>query len=251
MAFLTTLGLLTSAAGAVKGFMSGSRTAAEGRRDLNKLEYQDLSIGAYDNVKPRLEMEQMQMNMINQNQSRAQDVASGLGGSEPIAMMQNAQQQAGGQQQQVMASMGDKLFGLEMKKAEDFQVRRGMQEQRDINTEDRARSQIQAGEQAQTSAIMGLGSMMMSAGAASELDETNKGNEPGAERNLRQQRRMKKHGIGADYLSEGQSFGERRQLIRDAGGGFFNTDVGKAVSFAPRMLGKGLGAIGGFFKSIF
>ena len=64
MALLTTLGLLTSAAGAVKGFMSGSRTAAEGRRDLSKLEYQDLSIGAFDNVKPSLMVEQMQMNMI-------------------------------------------------------------------------------------------------------------------------------------------------------------------------------------------
>ena len=38
MALLTTLGLLTSAAGAVKGFKSGSRQAAEGRRDLSKLE---------------------------------------------------------------------------------------------------------------------------------------------------------------------------------------------------------------------
>ena len=254
MAFLTTLGLLTSAAGAVKGFMSGSRQAAEGRRDLNKLEYQDLSIGAYDNVKPSLAMEQMQMNMINQNQSRAQDVASGLGGSEAIAMMQNAQQQAGGQQQQVMASMGDKLFGLEMKKAEDFQVRRGMQEQRDINTEDRARSQIQAGEQAQTSAIMGLGSMMMSAGAASELNEADSGTDPAQKRkantDLRQQRRMTKLGIGTQF-DPSQTAGQRRQLIRDAGGGFFNTDVGRAVSFAPRMLGKGLGAVGGFFKSIF
>ena len=247
MALLTTLGLLTSAAGAVKGFMSGSRQAAEGRRDLSKLEYQDLSIGAFDNVKPSLMVEQMQMNMINQNQSRAQDVASGLGGSEAIAMMQNAQQQ-------VMASMGDKLFGIEMKKAEDFQVRRGMQEQRDINTEDRARSQIQAGEQAQTSAIMGLGSMMMSAGAAGELNEANEGENPADKRtattNLRQQRRMTKLGIGADY-DQSQTPGMRRQLIRDAGGGFFNTDVGQAVTFVPRMLGKGLGAVGGFFKSIF
>jgi hypothetical protein len=248
MAFLTTLGLLTSAAGAVKGFMSGSRQAAEGRRDLNKLEYQDLSIGAYDNVKPSLEMEQMQMNMINQNQSRAQDVASGLGGSEAIAMMQNAQQQAGGQQQQVMASMGDKLFGLEMKKAEDFQVRRGMQEQRDINTEDRARSQIQAGEQAQTSAIMGLGSMMMAAGNASELDEANDGNEPGAERNLRQMRRMNKLGIGADYDAS-QSAGERRQLIRDAGGGLFGSQG--FFSKAGGAIGNVAKGIGGFFSSIF
>ena len=254
MALLTTLGLLTSAAGAVKGFMSGSRQAAEGRRDLSKLEYQDLSIGAFDNVKPSLMVEQMQMNMINQNQSRAQDVASGLGGSEAIAMMQNAQQQAGGQQQQVMASMGDKLFGIEMKKAEDFQVRRGMQEQRDINTEDRARSQIQAGEQAQTSAIMGLGSMMMSAGAAGELNEANEGGEPKskfeANQRTRQQRRMERYDIG-DKFDPSQTAGQRSQLIRDAGGGFFNTDVGQAVTFVPRMLGKGLGAVGGFFKSIF
>ena len=144
--------------------------------------------------------------------------------------------------------------GIEMKKAEDFQVRRGMQEQRDINTEDRARSQIQAGEQAQTSAIMGLGSMMMSAGAAGELNEANEGTDPAAKRtaqtNLRQQRRMTKLGIGAQY-DPSQTPGQRRQLIRDAGGGFFNTDVGQAVSFVPRMLGKGLGAVGGFFKSIF
>ena len=101
---------------------------------------------------------------------------------------------------------------------------------------------------------MGLGSMMMSAGAAGELNEANEGENPADKRtattNLRQQRRMTKLGIGADY-DQSQTPGQRRQLIRDAGGGFFNTDVGQAVTFVPRMLGKGLGAVGGFFKSIF
>ena len=61
-------------------------------------------------------------------------------------------------------------------------------------------------------------------------------------RNDRQQRRFTNAGIEGFKAND---FSGNRQRLRDAGKGFFNTDVGGAVKFLPEQLFKLFGGLFG------
>src|SRR5210317_336872 len=95
MAFFTTLGLITGAAGAIKGFMGGAQMSSDARKGLENFEYQDLSQGAFDTLKPSLKQEQFGLQQIGQQRSGLVDVAAGLSASDAMAMLRAGEEKIG------------------------------------------------------------------------------------------------------------------------------------------------------------
>ena len=93
MPFMTTLGLISGGLGAIKGFVGGSKMASDARKGLQNFQYQDLSVGAFDQMKPSLELEQQAMNRLSEQRAGAVDVAAGLGGSEAMALLSASEEQ--------------------------------------------------------------------------------------------------------------------------------------------------------------
>jgi len=179
MALLTTLGLLSGAAGSISGFLGGSKAAAEGKRQLDQFQWQDLSTGAADALKPSLELEQQALDRIQQNKERFADVASqGGDAGSMLAMLTAGEEKTGQQEQQLYGSMGKQMFEADKVRVQDEQMRRGMQEQRDFNKVQSLQAQVAAGEQMKSDAITNFSKTIMSAGIGQESANAEAGFDP-------------------------------------------------------------------------
>ena len=179
MALLTTLGLIGGAAGSVMNFLGGSKAAAEGKRKLDQFQWQDLSTGAADTLKPSLELEQQALDKIQQNKERFADVAQAGGDAgNMLAMLTAGEEQTGQQEQQLYGSMGKQMFEADKVRVQDEQMRRSMQEQRDFNKVQSLQAQVAAGEQMKSDAITNFSKTAMSAGIGQESANAEAGYDP-------------------------------------------------------------------------
>ena len=179
MALLTTLGLIGGAAGSVMNFLGGSKAAAEGKRKLDQFQWQDLSTGAADALKPSLELEQQALDKIQQNKERFADVAQAGGDAgNMLAMLTAGEEQTGQQEQQLYGSMGKQMFEADKVRVQDEQMRRSMQEQRDFNEVQSLQAQVAAGEQMKSDAITNFSKTAMSAGIGQESANAEAGYDP-------------------------------------------------------------------------
>ena len=225
MPLLTTLGFAASAAGAVKGLIGGSKMASDARKGLQNFEYQDLSVGAFDQMKPSLELEQQAMNRLSEQRAGAVDVAAGLGGSEAMAMLSASEEQIGQKEMNLLGTMMKEESRIQQLQAQDFQQRRAMQEQRDMQELQSLQQQLQAGEQMQASALQGLGETAMAAGLGKMQIEAQDGYNPANKKAFKDTAVGKGLG-GAGKFLFGQGGGK--------GGGIF----GKAIKGLGGLLGK-------------
>ena len=179
MALLTTLGLIGGAAGSVMNFLGGSKAAAEGKRKLDQFQWQDLSTGAADTLKPSLELEQQALDKIQQNKERFADVAQASGDAgNMLAMLTAGEETTGAQEQTLYGNMGKQMFEADKVRVQDEQMRRSMQEQRDFNKVQSLQAQVAAGEQMKSDAITNFSKTAMSAGIGQESANAEAGYDP-------------------------------------------------------------------------
>ena len=179
MALLTTLGLIGGAAGSVMNFLGGSKAAAEGKRKLDQFQWQDLSTGAADTLKPSLELEQQALDKIQQNKERFADVAQASGDAgNMLAMLTAGEETTGAQEQALYGNMGKQMFEADKVRVQDEQMRRSMQEQRDFNEVQSLQAQVAAGEQMKSDAITNFSKTAMSAGIGQESANAEAGYDP-------------------------------------------------------------------------
>ena len=179
MALLTTLGLIGGAAGSVMNFLGGSKAAAEGKRKLDQFQWQDLSTGAADALKPSLELEQQALDKIQQNKERFADVAQASGDAgNMLAMLTAGEETTGAQEQTLYGNMGKQMFEADKVRVQDEQMRRSMQEQRDFNKVQSLQAQVAAGEQMKSDAITNFSKTAMSAGIGQESANAEAGYDP-------------------------------------------------------------------------
>jgi len=179
MALLSTLGLIGGAAGSVMNFIGGSKAASEAKRKLDQFQWQDLSTGAADTLKPSLELEQQALDRIQQNKERFADVAAqGGDAGNMLAMLTAGEEQTGQQEQQLYGNMGKQMFEADKIRVQDEQMRRSMQEQRDFNEVQSLQAQAAAGEQMKSDAITNFSKTVMSAGIGQEAANAEAGYDP-------------------------------------------------------------------------
>lgn len=221
MAFFTTLGLITGAAGAIKGFMGGEQMASDARRGLENFEYQDLSQGAFDNLKPSLKQEQFGLQQIGQQRSGLVDVAAGLSASDAMALLGAGEEQIGQKELNLLNKMIEKESQFDVMRGQDFQRRMQMQEARDQQELQTLSQQLMAGESQQAQAIQGLGQIATAYGTAEQAKFAQEGYDPLAKKKARKDKRQR----GEGFLGR-------------------NTKVGG-------FLGDQLANLGGFFQGLF
>ncbi len=175
MAFFTTLGLITGAAGAIKGFIGGEQMASDARKGLQNFEYQDLSQGAFDNLKPSLKQEQFGLQQIGQQRSGLVDVASGLSASDAMALLGAGEEQIGQKELNLLNKMIEKESQFDVMRGQDFQRRMQMQEARDQQELQTLSQQLMAGESQQAQAIQGLGQIATAYGTAEQAKAAQQG----------------------------------------------------------------------------
>lgn len=221
MAFFSTLGLITGAAGAIKGFIGGEQMASDARKGLKNFEYQDLSQGAFDTLKPSLEQEQFALQQIGQQRSGLVDVAAGLSASDAMAMLGAGEEQIGQKELNLLNKMLEKESQFDVMRGQDFQKRMQMQEARDQQELQTLSQQLMAGESQQAQAIQGLGQIATAYGTAEQAKFAQDGYDPLAKKKARKEKRA----LGKGFLGE-------------------NTKVG---GFLKGQLSK----LGGFFQNLF
>ncbi len=221
MAFFTTLGLITGAAGAIKGFMGGEQMASDARKALKNFEYQDLSQGAFDTLKPSLEQEQFALQQIGQQRSGLVDVAAGLSASDAMALLGAGEEQIGQKELNLLNKMLEKESQFDVMRGQDFQRRQQMQEARDQQELQSLSQQLMAGESQQAQAIQGLGQIATAYGTAEQAKFAQAGYDPLAKKKARKAKRQR----GEGFLGR-------------------NTKVGG-------FLGDQLAKLGGFFQNLF
>tara|TARA_R100000951_G_scaffold103730_1_gene96521 strand:- start:53 stop:718 length:666 start_codon:yes stop_codon:yes gene_type:complete len=221
MAFFTTLGLITGAAGAIKGFIGGEQMASDARKGLEKFEYQDLSQGAFDTLKPSLEQEQFALQQIGQQRSGLVDVAAGLSASDAMSLLGAGEEQIGQKELNLLNKMIEKESQFDVMRGQDFQKRMQMQEARDQQELQTLSQQLMAGESQQAQAIQGLGQIATAYGTAEQAKFAQAGYDPLAKKKARKQKRL----AGEGFLGR-------------------NTKVGG-------FLGDQLAKLGGFFQGLF
>ena len=224
MAFFTTLGLITGAAGAIKGFMGGEQMSSDARKGLENFEYQDLSQGAFDTLKPSLEQEQFSLQQIGQQRSGLVDVAAGLSASDAMAMLGAGEEQIGQKELNLLNKMLEKESQFDVMRGQDFQRRMQMQEARDQQELQTLSQQLMAGESQQAQAIQGLGQIATAYGTAEQAKVAQKGGVPDAIKAAKKAARKQKRQAGEGFLGR-------------------NTKVGG-------FLGDQLAKLGGFFQGL-
>lgn len=179
MALLTTMGLIGGAVGSAMNFIGGSQAAAEGRRKLDNFQWQDLSTGAADTLKPSLELEQQALDKIQQNKERFADVAAqGGDAGNMLAMLTAGEEQTGEQEQKLYGNMSKQMFDADKIRVQDEQMRRGMLEERQKNEVASLQAQVAAGEQMKSDAITNFSKTLVSAGTGQEMANSAAGNDP-------------------------------------------------------------------------
>ena len=178
MPLLSTIGLATSLAGAAKGFLGGSQMSSDARKGLQNLEFQDLSIGAFDRMKASMEAEKRALEKSSEMRFGAVDVAQGLSGSEAMNFLSAMEERIGEKEKDVFGSLIKEESRIAQIQGQDRQQRRAMQEQRDMQELQSLQQQLYAGEQMQASALQGLGETAMAAGLGKMQLETQGGKNP-------------------------------------------------------------------------
>lgn len=168
MAFLTTLGLIAGGLSSAQQFISGASASQRAKRGLEEFQFQDLSVGAFDQFKPSLAMEEQQLESIERQRSRVADVASGLGASEAMALLSQTDQQLTQAEQQTFARQEQLMAQADMLRAQDFQQRRSMEEQRSMLELQSLQQEMAAGQQMMASGLSGAAQLATSAGLARE-----------------------------------------------------------------------------------
>lgn len=178
MPFLTTLGLVAGAAGAAKGFIGGSKMASDARKGLQNLQFQDLSVGAFDKMKASLDVENRALERLTEQRFSLSDVASGLSGSEAMSFLSAGEEQIGAKELGLYGQMQKEEGKIDLLQAQDFQTRRQMQEQRDMQEKQSLQQQLYAGEQMQADAIKGFGELAVGAGIGEMQAKASAGQDP-------------------------------------------------------------------------
>lgn len=168
MAFITTLGLVMGGLSAAQQFVTGASASQRAKRGLEEFEFQDLSVGAFDDFKPSLAMEEQQLESIERQRARVADVASGLGASEAMALLSQTDQQLTQAEQQTFARQEQLMAQADMLRAQDFQQRRQMEEQRSMIELQSLQQELASGQQMMTSGLEGASQLAVSAGLARE-----------------------------------------------------------------------------------
>lgn len=249
MPLLTTIGLATSLAGAAKGFIGGSKMASDARKGLQNFQYQDLSVGAFDQMKPSLELEQQAMNRLSEQRAGAVDVAAGLGGSEAMAMLSATEEQIGQKEMNLLGTMMKEESRIQQLQAQDFQQRRAMQEQRDMQELQSLQQQLYAGEQMQADALQGAAETAMGAGIGQMQALASLGANPFDPQAAKNLKNLMKSGPTKTKTPFGQS-GVGKGLIGAGkflfgqGGGKGGGLFGKGIKGLGGLLGKGLKLLG-------
>lgn len=187
MAFLTTLGLIAGGVSAAQQFISGASASQRAKRGLEEFEFQDLSVGAFDEFKPSLALEEQQLESIERQRARVADVAAGLGASEAMALLSQTEQQLTGAEQQAQArkeqltAEGDILRGRDLQQRVQMIEQRGFAELQSLQQEMAAGQQMMAsglGDLAQLAVSAGLSQDLSSAGLSQDLSQVGKEREP-------------------------------------------------------------------------
>lgn len=207
MAFFSTLGLIVGAAGAIKGFMGGEQMASDARRGLENFEYQDLSQGAFDTLKPSLKQEQFGLQQIGQQRSGLVDVAAGLSASDAMALLGAGEEQIGQKELNLLNKMIEKESQFDVMRGQDFQRRQQMQEARDMEELQSLQQQLFAGESQQMQAIQGFAGIATAYGTAQQAKTAQEGGDPAAIRQARKDARKKKRDAGKGFLGENTKVG--------------------------------------------
>lgn len=231
MAFFTTLGLITGAAGAIKGFMGGEQMSSDARKGLENFEYQDLSQGAFDTLKPSLEQEQFALQQIGQQRSGLVDVAAGLSASDAMSLLGAGEEQIGQKELNLLNKMIEKESQFDVMRGQDFQRRQQMQEARDQQELQTLSQQLMAGESQQAQAIQGLGQIATAYGTGEQAKMVQKGYDP-----LAKKKTFRKTDLGSALLGKTKGGG----LL----GGF------KSQEGLLGLLGKGGKGLFGLIKGL-
>lgn len=252
MAFMTTLGLILGGAGAVKQFIDGSNAKASGEKRLAQLREPELTNLA-KNLKPSFEQERQALARISQQEQTIADVASGMDAASAMGLLQSGFTQTGQSKMDIYGTNLEKQFQADLLALEEDKTIRSMMEDRYRTEKASAEAEVMSGLQMQTGAITDIATGLISAGTAKQaalaqrgLDDVDPPKTPKqirqGRRNDRQQRRFTNAGIEGFKAND---FSGNRQRLRDAGKGFFNTDVGGAVKFLPEQLFKLFGGLFG------
>ena len=178
MAFLTTLGLITGGLSAAQQFISGASASQRAKRGLEEFEFQDLDVGAFDEFKPSLALEEQQLESIERQRARVADVAAGLGASEAMALLSQTEQQLTGAEQQAQARKEQLTAEADILRGRDLQQRVQMIEQRSFAELQSLQQEMAAGQQMMASGLGDLAQLAVSAGLSQELGQAGEGKEP-------------------------------------------------------------------------
>lgn len=169
MPFLTTLGLISGGLSSAQQFFAGASASQRAKQGLEDFEFQDLSVGAFDQYKPSLAAEEQQLESVERQRARVADVAAGLGASEAMALLSQTEQQLSQTEQQAFARQEQLMAQADMLRAQDLQRRQQMQEQRDLMELQGLQQEFAAGQQMMASGLGGFAQLATSAGLSQEL----------------------------------------------------------------------------------
>lgn len=230
MPLLTTIGLATSLAGAAKGFLGGSQMSSDARKGLQNLEFQDLSIGAFDRMKASMEAEKRALEKSAEMRFGAVDVAQGLSGSEAMNFLSAMEERIGEKEKDVFGSLIKEESRIAQLQGQDFQQRRAMQEQRDMQELQSLQQQLYAGEQMQADALQGAAETAMGAGIGQMQALASLGANPFDPQAAKNLKNLMKSGSGKTKTP------------------FKQSGVGKGlIGFGKLLFGQGGGKGGGLF----
>lgn len=171
---LTTIGLVLGGLSTAQQMFAGIKASQRATGKLEQFDFQDLETGAFDDVKPSLELEQQQLANIQQQRERVADVAMGLSGAEAMSLLSQTEGQLSQAEQQLFGRMGQMDMQIDILKAKDLQERRKLKQQIDMFELQSLLQEKAAGEQMISSALSSGANLAMSAGLAEQYAKLGK-----------------------------------------------------------------------------
>lgn len=168
---LTTIGLVLGGLSSAQQLFAGIKASKRAGEKLEEFDFQDLETGAFDDVKPSLELEQQQLANIQQQRERIADVAMGLGGAEAMSLLSQTEGQLSQAEQQLFGRMAQADMQVDILKGQDLQKRRDLKQQIDTFTLQSLLQEKAAGEQMIGSSLSGMANLAVSAGLAQEYTD--------------------------------------------------------------------------------
>lgn len=165
---LTTIGLVLGGLSSAQQMFAGIKASQRASEKLQEFDFQDLQTGAFDDVKPSLELEQQQLANIQQQRERIADVAMGLGGAEAMSLLSQTEGQLSQAEQQLFGRMAQADMQVDILKGQDLQKRRDLKQQIDMFELQSLLQEKAAGEQMFSSGLSSGANLALSAGLAQE-----------------------------------------------------------------------------------